>query len=401
VSTWSKDDIARIIIRVGRDMGITERGIVIGLSVGLVESNLTVYANAKVPGSLDLPHDAVGSDGKSVGVQQQQVVWGNGAWWWGDVATCQDPESSTRLFFERLARRDYNRGDAGAHAQAVQGSAFPDRYGQRMGEAQQIYDRLAGGVVAWYDKDRSMEFGFGGPRSTANLVGICLHTTESAPGATADDVTSYQVRSETGSYNVMVDDHTTILQNTDSWVTWSTGNKGNYILLHLCFVGRAAWSRAEWMSHMPMLQRGAKVAAHWCRTYGWPARWVDVWHLPGITTHDATRAWGGTDHTDPGPNFPHDVFCQMVQNILDGNSPQEDEMTPDQARKLDRIYFELTERFQSRVRDENGELSPYRDTMAGYALQTDAATYRTEVAVAEVLDRLDAIDARVRKLEGK
>src|SRR5699024_1472446 len=214
VSTWSKDDIARIIIRVGRDMGITERGIVIGLSVGLVESNLTVYANAKVPGSLDLPHDAVGSDGKSVGVQQQQVVWGNGAWWWGDVATCQDPESSTRLFFERLARRDYNRGDAGAHAQAVQGSAFPDRYGQRMGEAQQIYDRLAGGVVAWYDKDRSMEFGFGGPRSTANLVGICLHTTESAPGATADDVTSYQVRSETGSYNVMVDDHTTILQNT-------------------------------------------------------------------------------------------------------------------------------------------------------------------------------------------
>ncbi len=72
--TWSKDDIASIIIRVGRQLGVSDRGIQIGLAVGLVETNLTVYANAKVPGSLSLPHDAVGSDGLSVGIQQQQVV---------------------------------------------------------------------------------------------------------------------------------------------------------------------------------------------------------------------------------------------------------------------------------------------------------------------------------------
>lgn len=94
---WTKDDIARIIITTGQGMGISERGIVIGLSVGLVESDLTVYANAKVPGSLDLPHDAVGSDGMSVGVQQQQVVRGANGWWWGDVQTCQDPTSSTHV----------------------------------------------------------------------------------------------------------------------------------------------------------------------------------------------------------------------------------------------------------------------------------------------------------------
>jgi hypothetical protein len=54
VPIWSSDDIARIIIDVGQKMGIKPRGIVIGLATGLVETNLTVYANAKVPGSLSL-----------------------------------------------------------------------------------------------------------------------------------------------------------------------------------------------------------------------------------------------------------------------------------------------------------------------------------------------------------
>jgi hypothetical protein len=146
VPIWSSDDIARIIISVGQSMGISPRGIVIGLATGLVESNLTVYANAKVPGSLDLPHDAVGSDGFSVGAQQQQVVLTDNGYWWGPVEVCQDPTSSTKLFFTRLARLDYNNtaNSPGSYAQAVQGSAFPDRYDQRMGDAQALYDSLSG-----------------------------------------------------------------------------------------------------------------------------------------------------------------------------------------------------------------------------------------------------------------
>lgn len=231
--------------------------------------------------------------------------------------------------------------------------------------------------------DWSARFSFGGPRPVSGLRGVCLHTTESAPGASAQDVTNYQINSQTGSYNVMVDDHTTILQNTDSWRVWASGNQGNDILVHLCFVARASWSRAEWLSHDAMLRNGAKVTADWCRKYGWPARWVNVWNLPGITTHDATRAWGGTSHTDPGPNFPHDVFCRIVQDILDGNTIQEDDMNADQSAKLDRIYFELSERFQSRV-----DGSDYRDTLVGYVLNTDAVAYRLEQRVAELEARL-------------
>jgi hypothetical protein len=81
-----------------------------------------------------------------VGVQQMQVVWGNGDWWWGDVKTCQDPHSSTRLSFERLKRLDYNNTSRspGYWAQTLQRSAYPTRYDERMGEAQRYYDRLAG-----------------------------------------------------------------------------------------------------------------------------------------------------------------------------------------------------------------------------------------------------------------
>ncbi|MCF8610076.1 N-acetylmuramoyl-L-alanine amidase [Gordonia sp. HY285] len=311
----SRDGYVRRIIAVGRAMGIQPRGIVIGIATGLAESNIKVYANPKVPESMRLPHDAVASDGKSVGIFQQQVVMGNG-WWWGDAETCMGPESSARLFFERLAKRNYMTGDAGAHAQAVQGSAYPDRYGQRMNEAQQLYDRLAAGgggtpVGTYYDTDRSDEFDFGGPR-TLPIAGICVHDTEGVTSAQAtdetdDNTTTYQCTSRTGSYHIMVGvDGERIRQNTDDWTVWATGNKGNDVLLHICFVGSARQTRAEWLAQDKMLRAGATVIRYWSDKYSVPLKKVTAAGLPGVLGHVDTQVWGGTDHTDPGPNFPYD-----------------------------------------------------------------------------------------------
>jgi hypothetical protein len=141
----NKDDYARAVIAEGQRRGITPRGIVIALATCLVESGLQMYANSKVPESLTLPHDAVGSDGLSVGLFQQQVKDTGNGWWWGDCATCMDPGKSAGLFYGRLAKLNYNGPNTpGSYAQAVQQSAFPDRYDQHMSEAQKIYDRLAG-----------------------------------------------------------------------------------------------------------------------------------------------------------------------------------------------------------------------------------------------------------------
>ena len=142
----TKDDVARAIIAEGQRRGITPRGIQIGLATGLVETNLVMYANSKVAESFNYPHDAVGSDGLSVGVFQQQVRKGsNGQWWWADCATCMDVTKSAGLFYDRLAKLDYNNTSRspGSYAQQVQLSAYPNRYDERFNEAVALYNRLS------------------------------------------------------------------------------------------------------------------------------------------------------------------------------------------------------------------------------------------------------------------
>ena len=169
-------------------------------------------------------------------------------------------------------------------------------------------------------RDWTAKFLFGGPRSTANLIGVCIHTTENDPSTPAENVAQYQINSESGSYHTLADRQGILRENTADWVTWSTGNKGNYLLMHLSFVARAAMTRSQWLAEDAMLRNGAWEVAQWCKRFGWPVKQVSVSGLPGITTHDSTRAWGSTDHTDPGKNFPWDVFLRYVNEEIAGQS---------------------------------------------------------------------------------
>lgn len=197
--------------------------------------------------------------------------------------------------------------------------------------------------MAYFDLDWSPKFGFGRARNIKNLIGVCVHTSEgsnpNAP-ASATALANYQINSKTGSYHVIVDQSGQRLRcNTDDWQTWSTGNKGNDILCHLAFTAYSSWSRDKWLSEERMLRGGASVVAHWLKTYGWPNRKVGVAGLPGIVGHVDTRAWGSTDHTDPGPNFPWDVFGRMVDEAMHGTTPtippKETQVTPEQYANLD------------------------------------------------------------------
>lgn len=249
----------------------------------------------------------------------------------------------------------------------------------------------------YFDIDWSPRFRVGHPRPLSGLKGICIHTTENPFGARAEDVADWQINTETGSYHALVDIYGTRLRcNTDDWHTWSTGNRGNDILLHLSFVGFARYSRAEWLKQDRMLAAGATIAAHWCRTYGIPAKKVTAAGLPGILGHADTRVWGGTDHTDPGPGFPWDKFLEYVNANLTpkGN----DDMTPEQDTILREIHHELTHRFDSRYDLARGAEAPFRDTAIGYALEADR---KLELgAVAELPARLDALEAKLDRLAG-
>lgn len=121
--------------------GVGDEGARIGVATGLVESNIRVLANPNVPESYDYPHEGEGSDHDSIGIFQQR---GNGAW--GTVAQRMNPRASADMFFNALTRFDWRSMDPGMAAQRVQGSAYPDKYGQRMAEATQIVaEARAGG----------------------------------------------------------------------------------------------------------------------------------------------------------------------------------------------------------------------------------------------------------------
>lgn len=222
-------------------------------------------------------------------------------------------------------------------------------------------------IIDWH-----LRFNFGGPRALSQINNIFIHTTENTLGTPAENVATYQINTQSGSYHRLVDSHARILiENTDDWVTWSTGNKGNYIGLHLSFVAYAGMTRQQWLAEMDMLDAGAWQVAQWCREHDIPAEFIGPSGLqagePGISDHNSTRIWGGTDHTDPGPNFPWDVFLGIVNDYL--NPDQEVTAMPDA--KIDRIHHELTHEFQSRHKDETGKQSEFRDTLVGYVLEMD------------------------------
>lgn len=363
----SKDDYAREVLRAGRDLSITPRGIVIGFATVSVECDWIMYANRKVPESLTLPHERVGDDGYSVGLFQQQIRKGNnGQWWWADTVTCMDPYKSARLFFERLAKLDYNSTarTPGWYAQAVQKSAYPDRYDQRIGEAQQLYDRIiattGGPSVPTFDYGitRTMHgynatsAGIGnsnGPRRLTLFGGV--HTQQAK--STAVNLAQYCINSaNTGNpvaYNIVVDDRDTIEVVPVNEGPWAAA-EANDIAFHLCFAGSfAEWSEGKWLetdssdglNEDAMLWRGAKAMAAACLQFGIPAEFAGDggragWPVKpkGIVGHrDFGRRGGG--HTDPGNGFPMAEFIRRVQTFI---NPQEDDimaaLTPDEQREL-------------------------------------------------------------------
>ncbi|QFG13034.1 lysin A [Gordonia phage Schiebs] len=177
-------------------------------------------------------------------------------------------------------------------------------------------------TVDWHQR-----FDFGGPRRHP-ILGICIHTTENDPGTPAENVAGYQLRTRSGSYHRLVDDAgRVLLENTDDWTTWSSGNLGNDVLLHVAVVARANMTRAQWLApeRARMFEALAQVVAYWCRTHGIPPVILDgpdlLKNKRGLYGHDDTRIWGGTDHTDPGPGFPWQALADRVTAINNPNTP--------------------------------------------------------------------------------
>jgi len=127
---------AAAIINTGsRIPGTNRDALVIALMAGLTESRLRMLANRTYPESLNYPNDGIGADHDSLGIFQMRHASG-----WGSIPDLMDPVYQARAFFGGptgpnypsprglLDIRGWQTKSKGAAAQAVEVSAYPDRY---------------------------------------------------------------------------------------------------------------------------------------------------------------------------------------------------------------------------------------------------------------------------------
>lgn len=128
---------AATIITVGAQTeSVGRAGVLVALMAALTESRLRMLANpSAVPESADYPNDGTGSDHDSLGLFQMRPSAG-----WGTVAELMNAEYQARAFYGGPKGPNYPspRGlldipgwqslDPGEAAQAVEVSAYPDRY---------------------------------------------------------------------------------------------------------------------------------------------------------------------------------------------------------------------------------------------------------------------------------
>jgi hypothetical protein len=198
---------------------------------------------------------------------------------------------------------------------------------------------------------------------------------------------------------------------------WTVGNRpGNNRGINWEFSGFARQSRAEWLDAfgLAMFAQAAPIIRADAAKYGIPLRRCTVADLkafrPGVTSHNDLRvAFGQTTHTDPGPNFPWDVFMQI---LADGQEEEEGDDVAVAYRVAsadpafnDRYYISNGVNRRGPIRQPKQILGPARAGTVEYVL-TDAMrtsvsatmtwpAYLDAVAGPEVMASADKLAAAV------
>lgn len=185
-----------------------------------------------------------------------------------------------------------------------------------------------------------------GWRDPAKCQIAVVHTYECPRGDDLENRAAYQERAGS-SYTMLIGTARTLRANDDDYSPWAAAYTGNLRGLHASFLAYAGDSRKTWLDHWVQLNLGADVVADWCRRYGIPPVKINAAQVRagqrGICGHgDVSGAWRETDHTDPGANFPWDMFIDLVKQRLNPTpKPKEDIMTPAQEKKLDTVIARL------------------------------------------------------------
>lgn len=160
--------------------------------------------------------------------------------------------------------------------------------------------------------------------------GVAIHCTDN--DAPAEGEAGYATRRTDGVGAHLYADHDSVVQSIDTGRrTGHAGSgNGNRNSIAVEITGRVSASRRWWLDNVAWDRLAAALAVV-CRTHRIEPRRASVAEMrdnPRVRAfygHDDMRqAWGGTTHTDPGPNFPWDHLLATVRRALDGHTTEDD-----------------------------------------------------------------------------
>lgn len=158
---------------------------------------------------------------------------------------------------------------------------------------------------------------------------IVIHSTEGHEGPNKDiDVSAMFARGDLEkkrSAHYVVDSDSVTHCVDDNLPAWHCGKTGNRLGIGIELCGRASQSYESWHDEfsLPMLCIAARLIAELCKRHGIPPVHVTSNELragaSGITTHASISiAWGETNHTDPGKEFPMSKLVSAVAIAMRG-----------------------------------------------------------------------------------
>jgi len=159
---------------------------------------------------------------------------------------------------------------------------------------------------------------------------IAIHNTSN--NASAEAEASYATRRTDGISAHFYVDSDSIIQSLDtaSRAGHAGSANGNNHAIAVEITGVNSWTRTQWLTNVAWSKLGAALAQV-VRFYGISVRRATVADMqsnPRVRAFyghdDMRRAWGGTTHTDPGPNFPWDKLFEAVNATLHGSGTEED-----------------------------------------------------------------------------
>jgi len=180
------------------------------------------------------------------------------------------------------------------------------------------------------------------PDHDGRKYGIAIHNTSNNASDTGE--ASYASRRTDGVSSHFYADRDSVTQSidTEDRVGHAGSAEGNGNAIAVEITGGNAKTRGWWLENVAWAKLGS-VLAYVIKTdpdfRGFQVRRASVAEMrsnpkvKAFYSHDdMRRAWGGTDHTDPGPNFPWDRLFQAVNAALGGTETEDDDMLSPEAR---------------------------------------------------------------------